>query len=178
MDLHFASVWEAISDEIPNRDALACGDVRRTWQEYDDRAARLARFLQSRGLRPDGKAAIYLHNSNEYLEAQYGIFKARGVPVNVNYRYKFDELVYLLDNSDAEVVFFQACYAARIWEIRDRLPRVTTYIQVDDGTEALLPDVFDYEQVIRGNPPLDRMERPVTTSTCSTRGVLPACRKA
>ncbi|MDE0224352.1 MAG: acyl-CoA synthetase [Gammaproteobacteria bacterium] len=159
MDLHFASVWEAISDEIPNRDALVCGDVRRTWREYDDRAARIARFLQSRGLRPDGKAAVYLHNSNEYLEAQYGIFKARGVPVNVNYRYKFDELVYLLDNADAEVVFFQACYAARIWEIRNRLPRVTTYIQVDDGTEALLPDVFDYEQVIRGNPPLDRMER-------------------
>ena len=160
MDLHFASVWEAISDVVPDRDALVCGDVRRSWREYDDRAARIAEFLRSRGFRPDSKAAIYLHNSNEYLEAQYGVFKARGVPVNVNYRYKFDELVYLLDNADAEVVFFQACYAARIWEIRNRLPKVTTYIQVDDGTETLLPDVFDYEQVIRGNAPMDRMPRP------------------
>ena len=160
MDLHFASVWEAISDVVPDRDALVCGDVRRNWREYDDRAARIAGFLRSRGFRPDSKAAIYLHNSNEYLEAQYGVFKARGVPVNVNYRYKFDELVYLLDNADAEVVFFQACYAARIWEIRNRLPKVTTYVQVDDGTETLLPDVFDYEQVIRGNAPMDRMPRP------------------
>ena len=160
MDLHFASVWEAISDVVPDRDALVCGDVRRSWREYDERAARIAGFLHSRGFRPDSKAAIYLHNSNEYLEAQFGIFKARGVPVNVNYRYKFDELVYLLDNADAEVVFFQACYAARIWEIRERLPRVTTYIQVDDGTETLLPDVFDYEQVIRGNAPMDRIPRP------------------
>lgn len=160
MDLHFASVWEAISDVVPDRDALVCGDVRRSWRAYDERAARIAGFLRSRGFRPDSKAAIYLHNSNEYLEAQYGVFKARGVPVNVNYRYKFDELVYLLDNADAEVVFFQACYAARIWEIRDRLPRVTTYIQVDDGTETLLRDVFDYEQVIRGNAPMDRMPRP------------------
>ena len=160
MDLHFASVWESISDVVPNREALVCGDVRRSWREYDDRAARIAGFLQSRGFRPDSKAAIYLHNSNEYLEAQYGIFKARGVPVNVNYRYRFDELVYLLDNADAEVVFFQACYAARIWEIRKRLPKVRTYVQIDDGTEALLADVFDYEQVIRESTPMDRGQRP------------------
>ena len=160
MDLHFASVWEAISDVVPDRDAVICGEVRRSWREYDDRAARVAEFLCSRGFGPDSKAAIYLHNSNEYLEAQYGVFKARGVAVNVNYRYKFDELVYLLDNADAEVVFFQACYAARIWEIRNRLPKVETWIQVDDSTESLLPDVFDYEQVIRGNAPMDRIARP------------------
>ncbi len=159
MDLHFASFWEAISDVVPDRDALICGEVRRSWREYDERAARIASFLRSRGVRPDSKAAIYLHNSNAYLEAQYGIFKARGVAVNVNYRYTFDELVYLLDNADAEVVFFQACYAARIWEIRSRLPRVRTYIQVDDGTESLLADVFDYEQVIRDNPPMVREQR-------------------
>lgn len=159
MDLHFASVWEAISDAVPDRDALVCGDTRRSWREYDERAARIAGFLRSRGFRPDSKAAIYLHNSNHYLEAQYGIFKACGVAVNVNYRYKFDELVYLLDNADAEVVFFQACYAARIWEIRNRLPRVKTYIQVDDGTETLLDDVFDYEQVIRDSAPMERVQR-------------------
>ena len=159
MDLHFASFWEATSDVVPDRDALICGEVRRSWREYDERAARIANFLQSRGVRPDSKVAIYLHNSNEYLEAQYGIFKARGVAVNVNYRYTFDELVYLLDNADAEVVFFQACYAARIWEIRGRLPRVRTYIQVDDGTESLLADVFDYEQVIRDSPPMVREQR-------------------
>ena len=160
MDLHFASVWEAISDVVPDREALVCGDARRSWREYDERAARIAGFLSSRGFRPDSKAAIYLHNSNEYLEGQYGIFKARGVPVNVNYRYKFDELVYLLDNADAEVVFFQSCYAARIWEIRNRLPRVKTYIQVDDGTETiLLDDVFDYEQIIRDSAPMERITR-------------------
>ena len=81
MDLHFASFWEAISDVVPERDALICGEVRRSWREYDERAARIASFLRSRGVRPDSKAAIYLHNSNEYLEAQYGIFKARGVAV-------------------------------------------------------------------------------------------------
>ena len=159
MELHFASVWETISDLIPERRALICGDAERTWREYDDRAARIAALLDAHGIGHDAKVGIYLHNSNEYLEAQYGIFKARGVPVNVNYRYKADELVYLLDNADAQAVFFQACYAARIWEIRNRLPRVKLFVQIDDGTEALLADAVDYERSIRDHAPMARVER-------------------
>ena len=159
MELHFASVWETISDLIPDRPALISGNTTRTWREYDDRAARIAALLDAHGIGHDAKVGIYLHNSNEYLEAQYGIFKVRGVPINVNYRYKADELVYLLDNADAEAVFYQGCYAARIWEIRNRLPKVKLYIQVDDGTEALLADAVDYERAIRDHRPLERVER-------------------
>ena len=159
MELHFASVWETISDLIPDRPALICGDSTRSWREYDDRAARIASLLHAHGIGLDAKVGIYLHNSNEYLEAQYGIFKARGVPINVNYRYKADELVYLLDNADAEAVFYQACYAARIWEIRNRLPKVKLYVQVDDGTEALLAEAVDYERAIRDHRPMERIER-------------------
>lgn len=159
MELHFASVWETISDLIPDRPALICGDSTRSWREYDDRAARIASLLHAHGIGHDAKVGIYLHNSNEYLEAQYGIFKARGVPINVNYRYKADELVYLLDNADAEAVFYQACYAARIWEIRNRLPKVKLYVQVDDGTEALLAEAVDYERAIRDHRPMERIER-------------------
>ena len=36
------------------------------------------------------------------------MFKARVVPVNVNYRYVEHELLYLLDNSDAEALAFDA----------------------------------------------------------------------
>ena len=42
MDLHFAAVWETISDVVPDREALVCGNVRRSWREYDERAARIA----------------------------------------------------------------------------------------------------------------------------------------
>lgn len=159
MDLHFASVWETIADLIPRRPALICGDATRTWGEYDERAARIAGLLRAHGIGADAKAGIYLHNSNEYLEAQYGVFKAGGCPVNVNYRYKADELVYLLDNADAQAVFFQGCYAARIWEIRRQLPKVKLYVQIDDGTEALLDDALDYERAIREAKPMPRVPR-------------------
>ena len=96
MDLHFASVWEAIADIVPERVALISGDKTTTWGQYDDRGARIAGLLQAHGLGPDSKVGIYLHNSNEYLESQYSVFKIKGVPINVNYRYKEEELIYLL----------------------------------------------------------------------------------
>lgn len=156
MAVHFASAWEAITDLVPNREALVCGDVRRTWFEYDDRAARLASLLRDHGVSTGSKVGIYAHNSNEYLEAQYGIFKTRACPINVNYRYTSDELVYILDNSDAEALFYQACYAARIWEIRNRLEKVKLFVQIADGTEALLDNSIDYEQAIKTNSPCER----------------------
>jgi 3-oxocholest-4-en-26-oate---CoA ligase len=159
MDFHFANVFEAISDLQPERAALICDGLTRSWREYDDRAARLASVLASHGLGQDSKVGLYLHNCNEYQEAQFAVFKIRGCPINVNYRYKADELIYLLDNADAEAVVFQATYAARIWEIRDRLPKVKLYIQVDDGTEALLKGAVEFEKAIRTQNPMARIER-------------------
>ena len=158
-DLHIASAWEAIADLVGSRTALVSGDESRSWWEFDDRAARLATKLTEQGIGADSKVGLYLHNSNEYLEAQYAVFKTRGVPVNVSYRYKADELVYLLENSDAEVVFFQACYAMRIWEIYQRVEKVKLWIQVDDGTESVLDFAVDYEQMIRDHAPMERITR-------------------
>lgn len=159
MEFHFATVWEAIADTIPDHPALISGDTVRTWSEYDERAARFAGVLEAAGIGGGAKVGIYLHNSNEYIEAQYGIFKIGGCPINVNYRYKADELVYLLDNADAEAVIYQSCYAMRIWEIRERLPGVKLWVQVDDGTEALLHDAIDYERALREQPAAARIDR-------------------
>jgi len=159
MEFHFATVWEQVADTRPDAPALICGDVTRTWREYDERAARFAGLLGAHGLGAGAKVGLYLRNSNEYVEAQYGVFKMRGCPINVNYRYKADELVYLLDNADAEAVVFQASYAMRIWEIRSRLPRVKLWVQVDDGTEALLHGAVDCERALRDATPAPRIER-------------------
>ncbi len=159
MDFHFATAWEQVADLYPHRDAVICDGKVVSWRDYETRAARIAALLQAHGLGADSKAGLYLHNSNEYQEAQFGIFKIGGCPINVNYRYKADELVYLLDNSDAEAVFFQACYAMRIWEIKDRLPKVKVFIQVDDGTEPLLDFAVDFERSIRGIDPAPRQTR-------------------
>ena len=159
MAMQFANVWERVSDTVGDNIALINGDNELSWSQLDVKAAKIATILEEYGLKSDSKVGIYLHNSNEYLEAQYGVFKIEGVPINVNYRYKENELIYLLDNADAEAVFFQGCYSERIKAIKDQLPKIKVYIQIDDGTEPLMEGAIDYESSISSSKEQKRFDR-------------------
>ena len=159
MNLDFASVWEMVSDLVPENDALICGEDIVTWKEYDDRASKIASALSEAGLGANSKAGLYLNNSNEYLIAQYAIFKVGGIPINVNYRYVEEELIYLLENSDAEAVFYHACYSSRIKEIAGSLPNIKAWIEVSDGTESKFNQSLKYEDLLNQHSPMKRIHR-------------------
>ena len=107
MDWNFATSWESVGDALPDRVALDPGRAPRARGASSTTAPPASRPRSPPpGSSPDSKVASYLYNSNEYTEGVYATFKMRGVPVNVNYRYLEDELVYLLDNSDAEALLF------------------------------------------------------------------------
>src|SRR5690606_10559231 len=107
------------------------------------------------GLTRQAKVAAYLWNGPEYLETYYAAFKAGLAPVNTNYRYGPDELVYLFDNADAEAVIFHAGFAATLEKIRERLPKVTRWIAVADPGFETPAWAADYERIV-GHPPADR----------------------
>jgi len=161
MELHYATLWEGIADAIGDRDALVTGATRRSWTEYDDRAARLARAFGDAGLGHDSKIGMYLGNGNEYLETQFAGMKLRGVPININYRYLDDELLYLLDNSDAEALVFHASLADRVARVKDRAPGVRLWIEVDDDPDSSgrVEGALAYEDVIAGHDPAPRIRR-------------------
>ena len=162
MELQFATIWESIADVIGDAPAVSQGDITRTWTQYDDRAARLAQAMTDAGLRPNSKVGLYLYNSNEYLEAHYGAFKLRGVPVNVNYRYLDEELWYLLDNSDAEALFFHSSLGDRVARVVDRLPNLKLVVEVSDSADHHVARAVAYEDVIAGHEPMKRINRSET----------------
>ena len=59
MNLNFASIWEEISDIIPERTAMVCGAEEKTWIEYDKAASKLASALNDSGLKTYSKAGLY-----------------------------------------------------------------------------------------------------------------------
>jgi fatty-acyl-CoA synthase len=157
MQIHFANVWGAIADEVGDRIALIHGDEQVTWREYDERAARLAQAFLDLGLGPDSKVALYLYNGPEYVIAQYAAFKIRGVPINVNYRYTDNELLYLLDNSDAEVLFFHTSLGDRVERVMAKADKVKAYIEVDDGGSHV-EGALRWNDVLAANQPAERIE--------------------
>ena len=66
-------------------------------------------------------------------------YKLRAVPINVNYRYVEDELVYLFDNADAVALVYQAEFSPRIAAVKDRLPLLRHLVVIDDGTGTRTP---------------------------------------
>src|SRR3546814_5489831 len=88
------------------------------------------------GVSEPDKVAQYLYNCPEYLESIFAAFKAGQAPINTNYRYLDDELVYLWDNGDVVTVVFHGSFVERIERIRPRVPRVPVWLWVDADTAA------------------------------------------
>jgi len=143
---NFADVWEAVAEEVPDAPALVHGDRTRTWREFDGRADRVGRWLLGAGVAEQDKLALYLYNCSEYLEATFAAYKVGLVPINTNYRYADDELVYLWENADTVAVVFHGVFVERIEGIRDRVPGVRSWLWVDDGTASCPPWAVPYEE--------------------------------
>jgi acyl-CoA synthetase (AMP-forming)/AMP-acid ligase II len=146
---NFADVYEAIAAKLPDAPCQAQGDRTLSWAEFDRGADALARHLLDAGLGHQAKVAVYLTNCPEYLQSYLAAFKAGLVPVNTNYRYGPEEIAYLFDNADAEAVVFHAQYGPLLEDVRHRLPRVRTWLAVEDGDP--LPDrATGYADVVAG----------------------------
>ena len=158
MNWNFGTVLESVADAIPDHTALVHGERRRTWRELDERASRLAGAFRGLGLGPGSKVAFYLYNSNEYLETLFACFKLRAVPANVNYRYTEEELAYLLENSDAEVVVYHGSLGKQVDAVRDPSLQVRAAIQVDDGS-PLVDGAVRYEDLVEAHEPMERIDR-------------------
>jgi fatty-acyl-CoA synthase len=143
----FADVWEVVAQQVPDATAQVQGDRRILWRDFDRRANGIARALLDAGVDEQDKVAQYLYNCPEYLESVYASFKTGLAPINTNYRYLDDELVYLWDNGDVVAVVFHGTFADRIDGIRDRVPRVKLWLWVDDGSDACPEWATPYETV-------------------------------
>jgi fatty-acyl-CoA synthase len=146
---NFATLWEIAAANVPDAPALVQGDTTVRWAELDRRANGIARLLIDRGAAMQDKVALYLYNCPEYLETCFAAFKAGLVPVNTNYRYADDELLYLWDNADAVAVVFHGTFSERVDRIRKRAPRVHSWLWIDDGTDSCPSWAIDYDAEAR-----------------------------
>jgi len=131
---NFADAWETVADTLPEATALLHGRVVRSWAEFDGRANGIAAALLDAGVTEGTSVAQYLSNRPEYLEAVFAAFKLGVPPVNTNYRYVGDELVYLWKDADTAAVVFEGRYSERIAPLRSKVAGVRGWFWVDDGS--------------------------------------------
>ena len=150
---NYATLFEAIAEVQPDVPALLHGERTISWGQFEERTRALGAWLWDQGAVHQDKVALYLYNAPEYLETAVAAFRVGLVPVNTNYRYGREELLYLWENADAIAVVFHGAFAEMIDSLRDDAVTVRSWVWVDDGsgpcpdwatpydeTLAMLPD--------------------------------------
>ncbi len=120
----------AVIDDRPGEPVRAW-----TFAELDRRSNQLAHVLLSVGVGPDTKVCWCGQNSGPLVLATNAIRKVGAVSVPLNYRLSPDEAAYVIDNSDASVVYVDAEYEPLIRSVLDRTPKVKEVLVFDgDGS--------------------------------------------
>ncbi|MET8498501.1 acyl-CoA synthetase [Streptomyces microflavus] len=137
MEYNLADLFESVVDVVPDREALlyvdhpGTGAERRlTYAQLDAAANRIAHHFADAGLRPGEHLGLHLYNGIEYLQTVLGALKARLVPVNVNYRYVEEELVYLYRDADLAALVFDGEFDERVAAASAQAPALRHLVRV------------------------------------------------
>jgi acyl-CoA synthetase (AMP-forming)/AMP-acid ligase II len=179
MHENFATILETVAEQRADRTAVTRGAVSLTWQQLEERAARLAAFLADRGVGTDDRVAIALYNGPGYIETLFAALKLRAVPVNISYRYQAGEIAHVLADANAAAIVFDPALAPRVAAAAGAVPSLRTLVRAesqaagdtpaaDDTAHAAVagpdptgPAIWQYEDVIAAHPPLPRAVRGV-----------------
>ncbi|MEU8519931.1 acyl-CoA synthetase [Streptomyces sp. NBC_01216] len=142
MEYNLADLFESVVDVVPDREALVYVDHpgtgaerRLTYAQLDAAANRLAHHLLDSGVRPGEHLGLHLYNGIEYLQTVLACLKARIVPVNVNYRYVAEELVYLYRDADLTALVFDAEFTERVAAALPRTEKLRHLVRVGTPPE-------------------------------------------
>lgn len=139
-----------------------------TWSEYFDQASDFARGLAELGIEPSCKVGILSENRVEWVVAQMGIGVAGGITVGVYPTSPSNEVAYVLENGDVEVVVCEDQEQTdKVLHASENLPLLRHIVVIDrkglrtydDGRIVSFDDVLASGRARRDRDPgyVDRM---------------------
>ena len=123
---------------------IICGDRRITWSELVPRVFKVANALVELGVRRGDKVAFVFHNTPEFLEINFGIQVAGGVPAPMNYRFIPREVAYQGNHCDARVLLYDSNWGESVEAAAPELRDIEHFVcRGESGLEGAL----DYDEM-------------------------------
>ncbi|GAA3542858.1 long-chain fatty acid--CoA ligase [Amycolatopsis ultiminotia] len=129
------------AEQRGDRPALTFGERTHTWAEFDERVRRLSAALAGAAIGRGDRVAFVDKNHPACVEVTFAAAGLGAATAIVNWRLSAEELVYVLNDSGAQIVFVGAELMPVVAGIRDRLPAVRELVVVggaDDEFEAFV----------------------------------------
>ena len=106
-----AEIWPIVAEQYPNQIALedphGTPQVQMTYGELTQQIKQFAAGLQTLGIQPQDKIALFSDNQPRWLVADQGIMTVGAVDAVRGSQADKDELAFILDNSDAVAMIVQ-----------------------------------------------------------------------
>ena len=151
---NLATLFETAADAVGERTAMITDRGRFTYADLEERSNRLANHLTARGVGAGDHVGLMLLNGTEYVEGMLAAYEVRAVPINVNYRYVETELRYLFDDANLVGLVFHRQFADRVAAVTGDLPKLRTFLVVDDGASGDGPaGTEEYEAALAAASP-------------------------
>jgi len=133
----------------PNRIASIEDDVEFTFFEFNQRVNRLANAILNLGLGKGDRVAVLYYNGYQYIELYFACAKAGTPIVPLNFRSDSKELTYILNNSEAKLLFFGSLYQNTVEEVKPQTPGVAKLVSIDQKLAGYL----FYDDIISDSSP-------------------------
>jgi fatty-acyl-CoA synthase len=136
----------------------AGGIDRITYGEWAQRTRRLATVLDRLEVSKDGRVGTFAWNTSRHLELYFAAPCSGRVLHTLNIRLFPDDITYIANHAEDEVVFADRSLLKILWPLIDTLETVKHVVVMDDGVDDEIPDddrIRDYEALLKEAEPAD-----------------------
>lgn len=154
--LMVGSLLRNVAYHEPDRTAVKMGEKAYTYAQLEQTALQLAGWLQSKDIKQESKVGFIFKNSLEFVEIFWGITLSGGIGVPINFRLASDEFIYIINDSDSEILFIEEDYVDLIETIRPQLPKVREIVIVSERNVA---NTTNYKDIFISSNTFEEVEQ-------------------
>lgn len=122
------------------------------WLQIQQNSKRLANTLQSLNFEQGDRLATIAWNNHRHLESWYAISGSGYVCHTINPRLFPEQLIFIINDAQDKVIFFDSTFLPLIVAIQGKVPTVEKFICYgarDEKVSAALPNVMFYDELIQ-----------------------------
>ncbi len=150
------------------------GIERIDYRGWAERTRRLAGALDSLGLSEDARVGTFAWNTQRHLELYFAAPCSGRVLHTLNIRLFHDQIVYVVNHAEDEVIFVDRSLIAALWPLVERFDTVKHYVVMDDGKGDVPDDdrILDYEELLGSSDPVEfpLLDEDRAAAMCYTSG--------
>ncbi|MGH7706668.1 MAG: class I adenylate-forming enzyme family protein [Vulcanimicrobiaceae bacterium] len=142
-------IFDGALERTPEKVAIFQGDLEVTYRDLEQRANRVANGLQRHGIVENDRVALLFDNHFGYIETALGIMRSGAVAIPINPRLGDDAIAYIIEHSDATMLFCSPNETARGASLARGVRAIRAVIGFrGDAPVRLAKDALDFEQWI------------------------------